>query len=206
MSSRDEDSHDILGTYQIVSNCEEMQISPSTPDELISILKYRHKIMLGGRPSKNPGEFKTQNNHAGDTEFVDHTLVRGTLHAGFDFYRALQHPFAKAAYMMFFISEIHPFADGNGRMARVMTNAELVKAGQTRIIIPTVFREDYIGALRIMTRHKNTEAYVRMLSRAQLFSSTLAGEDMEQMNNILNMSNAFKEGNEYILKIVEPGN
>jgi len=204
MPSRDEDSHDILGTYHIVSNQKEMQITPATPEELIRILKYRHRIMLSARPSKKPGEFKTQNNHAGDTEFVDHTLVRGTLHAGFDFYRALQHPFAKAAYMMFFISEIHPFADGNGRMARVMMNAELVKAEQTRIIIPTVFREDYIGALRVLTRQENTDTYIRMLGRAQLFSNTLVGEDMEHIHNTLIRSDAFKEGNEYILKIVEP--
>ena len=30
-------------------------------------------------------------------------------------------------FMMFMISEIHPFLDGNGRLARVMMNAELVK-------------------------------------------------------------------------------
>ena len=204
MPSRDEDSHDILGTYQIVSNREEMQITPSTAEELIGILKYRQQIMLAARQSKNPGEFKTQNNHAGGTEFVDHTLVRGTFHAGFDFYRALQHPFAKAAYMMFFVSEIHPFADGNGRMARIMMNAELVKADQTKIIIPTVFREDYIGALRILTLNKNTDTYIRMLTRARLFSNTLVGEDTELMYNTLIRSDAFKEGNEYILKIIQP--
>ena len=44
------------------------------------------------------------------------------------------------------ISEVHPFNDGNGRIARVMMNAELVRADQSRIIVPTVFREDYILA------------------------------------------------------------
>ncbi|WP_286145042.1 Fic family protein [Bacteroides caecimuris] len=50
-------------------------------------------------------------------------------------------PFARAIFMMFMISEVHPFNDGNGRIARVMMNAELVRADQSRIIIPTVFRE-----------------------------------------------------------------
>jgi fido (protein-threonine AMPylation protein) len=35
--------------------------------------------------------------------------------------------------MMFLISEVHPFADGNGRIARIMMNAELVAAGEERI-------------------------------------------------------------------------
>jgi hypothetical protein len=39
---------------------------------------------------------------------------------------ALDHPFKRAAFMLFLISEVHPFIDGNGRVARVMMNAELV--------------------------------------------------------------------------------
>lgn len=202
MAARDEDSHDILGTYQIVSNRAEMSRTPESPEELISMLQYRHKILLAARPYKKPGEFKTLNNQAGDTVFVDHQLVRGTLITGFDFYRALIDPFAKAAYMMFMISEVHPFADGNGRIARIMMNAELVKSQQTRVIIPTVYREDYLGALRQMTRRKLPETYIRMLQRAQHFSATVTGEDMDQMQLVLEKSNAFKEGEEYILQIV----
>jgi Fic family protein len=204
LPARDEDSHDVLGTYQIVSSRTEMGITPESPEQLLQILQYRHKIMLSARPSKDPGEFKGKNNRAGDTEFVEHTLVRGTLIHGFDFYRALKDPFAKAAYMMFMISEVHPFLDGNGRVARVMMNAELVKAGQTKIIIPTVFREDYLGALRQLTRRQLPDAYIRMLQRAQLFSATITGEYMEVMQQVLTQSNAFKEGNEYILQIIAP--
>lgn len=39
LPSRDEDSHDVLGTYNIVSNRKEMSITPSTPDELLHILQ-----------------------------------------------------------------------------------------------------------------------------------------------------------------------
>lgn len=200
MAARDEDSHDILGTYQIVSNRAEMRQTPENPDDLLAMLQYRHKILLSARPHKNPGEFKTQNNQAGDTIFVDYRLVRGTLITGFDFYRALTDPFAKAAYMMFMISEVHPFTDGNGRIARIMMNANLVKAGQTRIIIPTVYREDYLGALRQLTRRQLPDTYIRMLQHAQQFSATIIGEDMEQMQAILEKSNAFKEGEEHILQ------
>ena len=34
--------------------------------------------------------------------------------------------------MMFLVAEVHPFADGNGRVARVMMNAELIAGGQQR--------------------------------------------------------------------------
>jgi len=200
MATRIEDSHDILGTHRLVSNRSEMRQTPANSDELLRILQYRHKILLAARSSKKPGELKDQNNKAGDTEFVDHRLVRGTLYSGFDFYRALKDPFAKAVYMMFMISEVHPFADGNGRIARIMMNADLVKAEQTKIIIPTVYREDYIGALRQLTSTQLPDTYIRMLQRAQQFSATVVGEDMEQMQSILEISNAFKEGEEHILQ------
>lgn len=201
MLARDEDSHDILGTYQLVSNRTEMAKTPGSPKELLDILRYRHKVLMKARLSAIPGEFKEKNNIAGNTSFVDHTLVRGTLTKGFDFYRALEEPFAKAAYMMFMVSEVHPFNDGNGRIARVMMNAELSCAGQCKIIIPTVFRTDYIGALRQLTRNSNPEVYIRMLQRAHLFSGTIKGEEINEMQFVLEKSNAFIEDEGTILKI-----
>ena len=104
---------------------------------------------------------------------------------------------------MFIVSEVHPFLDGNGRMARVMMNAELSSAGHTKIIIPTVYREDYLGALRKLTRHNDPKVYIRMLERAQAFSHTLDGTDIEAMEANLHRSDAFKESNEGVLRIVE---
>jgi len=202
MPSRDEDSHDVLGTYKLVSNRQEMSIIPASSDNLLEILLYRHKVLMGARISKKPGQFKDKNNRAGDSFFVDHTLVKGTLIKGFDFYQALMHPFARAAYIMFMISEVHPFLDGNGRIARVMMNAELVKQMQTRIIIPTVYRDDYIEVLRRLTRQQDPLAFIRMLQRAQVFSSTVIGENMDIIEKQLEACNAFKEPDQAKLKII----
>lgn len=203
LPARNEDSHDVLGTYQLVSNRREMKIVPYSGENFIEILQYRHAILLSAREDKKPGKFKDKNNQAGDTSFVDMELVRGTLLQSFDFYKALIHPFAKAAYIMFVVSEVHPFLDGNGRTARIMMNAELSTADQTKVIIPTVYREDYLGGLRRLTRNNDPKVYIRMLERAQAFSDTLFGNDMDTMENVLRKSNAFKESNEGVLKIVE---
>ena len=176
-----------------------MKIIPSNADELLEILRYRHKILLEARTSKNPGQFKDRNNRAGETHFVDHKLVKGTLIKGYDFYQALIHPFAKAAFIMFMISEVHPFLDGNGRIARIMMNAEFVANSQTRIIIPTVFRDDYLLTLRKLTRDQSPEPYIRMLDKAQQFSGTIVG-NMDFMQDHLEKCNAFKEPDEAKLK------
>jgi len=197
---RQEDSHDVLGTYQLVSNRKEMAIIPQTPDELLEILRYRHKILLSARLDKKPGEFKVKNNFAGQTSFVDMSLVKGTLIKSFEFYNALKHPFARATYMMFVISEIHPFLDGNGRIARVMMNAELVHQNQAKILIPTVYREDYILSLRKLTRQREPEAFVRMLTKIHQFSAKVTGDSMIEMQTFLEESNAFLESDEGRLK------
>ncbi len=202
MPDRDEDSHDILGTYKLVCNRTEMCITPTNSEELINILLYRHKVLMNARTFKKPGEFKDKNNHAGETYFVDHKLVKGTLIKGFDYYQSLTNAFAKAVYIMFLISEVHPFLDGNGRTARVMMNAEFTKQGQSKIIIPTVFREDYILALRKLTRQKDPTAYIRMMKRAHDFSATIVSENIEEMENQLLDSNAFKEPEKGKLKII----
>jgi hypothetical protein len=200
--ARDEDSQDILGTYRIVSDRKEMAICPLNANDFLDIMRRRHANLLQSRISKKPGEFKDKNNRAGNTEFVDKQLVAGTLKKGFEWYTLLKEPFAKAVYMMFLVSEVHPFNDGNGRIARVMMNAELSAKGLSKIIIPTVYREDYMGALRKLTRQRVADAYVRMLLRAYEFSSTLVGESIDEMEKHLIECDAFKEPKEGKLRIL----
>ncbi len=200
---RPADAHDILGTYQIVANSEEMSRVPDTADELIALLKSRHATLLAGRPEKQPGRFKEEVNRAGETVFVTPELVTGTLIKGFEPCRALEDPLTRALYMMFLIAEVHPFADGNGRIARVMLNAELVHGGRARIIIPTVYREDYLLALRALTRQGNTDPYIRMLDRAQDFTARIDFNDYERALAQLRAANAFLEPHEGQLRMPE---
>ena len=81
-----------------------------------------------------------------------------------------------------------------------MMNAELVIAGQRRILIPTVFREDYLLALRALSRQMHTEPYVRMMDRAHRFSSKIDFSSYESAFDILTEANAFKEPSEGRLK------
>ncbi len=193
LPARDDDSHDILGTYKIVSSKQEMSVTPGSADDLLSILQARHRILMSARNDKKPGLFKDRNNVAGRTSFVDMNLVKGTLIKSFDLYQVLAHPFKKAVFMMFVISEVHPFLDGNGRVARIMMNAELVSGGQSKIIIPTVFRDDYMGVLRKLTRQGETGSYIRMLLRAYDFSETVHNNNIQEMRQYLENCNAFLE-------------
>lgn len=68
-----------------------------------------------------------------------------------------------ALFILFMVSELHPFSDGNGRISRIMMNAELVHADESKIIIPTVFREDFDSTrdyLEKCNAFKESESYI----------------------------------------------
>ena len=200
LPTRDADSHDILGTYAVASNRREMSRCAATSDEFLELLRERHRLILAGRPSSAPGMFKTRDNRAGETLFVSFDRVRGTLKKGFEMLRAIRHPFARAVFVLFVTSEVHPFADGNGRVSRIMMNAELTAAGQAKVLVPTVFRPDYIGALRRLSRNGDPSVLIAAMTRLRDFCRRLSGEDFSAMRRQLEDANAFRDDENFILR------
>jgi len=195
-SERPDDAHDVLGTYRIVSNYHEMSQVPKDHDDFIGKLKYRHAEIMAARKEKNPGQFKTRVNVAGSTQFVHPELVKGTLRKGFEIYRALEYSFHKAVYMMFLVSEVHPFADGNGRVARIMMNAELVSVQDQKIIIPIVYRSNYLAALKALTNNRHSVPLIRTLDFAQKFTHSIDWSDYDRSREQLEACNAFLDPGE----------
>jgi fido (protein-threonine AMPylation protein) len=97
-------------------------------------------------------------------------LVVGTLEKGYETIMSASTPANRAALAMFVVAEVHPFTDGNGRTARLAMNLFLTEASLTRTIIPTVYRDDYICALKAMSINPLPTPLIRMLSKAARFS------------------------------------
>lgn len=190
---RADDSHDLIGTYRIASDLAEMTTLAALPEEFLELLRSRHAMIMGGRPDKRPGTFKEAANRAGDSLFVLPGLVAGTLSVGWEGMARLDTAFERAVYMMFLVSEVHPFDDGNGRLARVMMNAELVSGRQSRIIIPTVFRDDYLGGLRQLTRQGDASVLIKALRYGHDYTATIDFTSIEGATRILYSTNAFHE-------------
>jgi len=191
--SRPVDAHDIIGTYQIIIDRKMRDRLSTDVDDFMSLLKQRHEILMKQRPENKPGAFKEEANVAGNTRFVMPDQVRGTLAQGFQRLASLADPFARAAYMMFLVTEVHPFVDGNGRLARLFMNAELSAAGLARIIVPIVYRDDYLSGMRAITRNRDDAAYLRMVVRTQDFSRRLSFDDYDASLRQLEAANAFEK-------------
>ena len=154
-------------------------------------LKARHHEIMRGRPDKRPGEWKTKNNQVGTYQFVEPELVEGTLRKGLEQIKQLPAGFARALFVMLVISEIHPFVDGNGRVARVMMNAELSAIRAARIVIPSVYRNEYIAGLRRVSTNGDFGAFIPIMTYAWRWTSAMPWADSAATEGQLAATNAL---------------
>jgi Fic/DOC family len=185
-----EDAHDVRSTWEIVSSAAEMSRAFADADEFMDALRERHSVMMAAHPEKSPGRWKLRANQAGATRFVEPHHVPGTIRAGWEEGQTLTDPFQRAAYVMFLISEVHPFADGNGRSARVAMNGELVPFGMHRIVIPTVLRNEYLSGLTRATAGNGPDTLYRVLDRAQHWVANGEFSSLEAGDRYLRATNA----------------
>ncbi len=190
---REDDSHDILGTYQAILKSKADPAIPQSFEAFATLLQEWNRQVIQSRQAKHPGELKTEANRAGNTMFVAPELVLGTLEKGYEIIMSAPMPEQRAALASFVVAEAHPFADGNGRTSRLALNLFLSQAGLTRIIIPTVYRDDYISALKAMSSTAHPVPLVRMLARAARFSRWLDMRSKESAFAALKQSNALEQ-------------
>ena len=91
--------------------------------------------------------------------------------------RDTMHPVAFAAMLHLKFVMIHPFVDGNGRVARLLTNTALIQDGYMLAVVPPVLRADYLSAIR---------AYQRM-GNATPFCEFVAGRVLESEKEIMRL-------------------
>ncbi|MGD0638963.1 MAG: Fic family protein [Nitrososphaerales archaeon] len=207
-ASRSSDAHDILSTYELVSDWKEMSRTPKTAEEFSDLLRDRHARLLAYRPETTPGIFKEAANRVGLRQFVAPDLVTGTLHEAFKLGEILQDPWARAVFLSFVVAEVHPFNDGNGRLSRIMLNAELTAASEERVIIPTVYRDNYLSSLRALSSGNGPRAWLRSLEFAQTFTAQTPWRTYESARRALEESHAFltdAEATELGVKLTLPG-
>jgi hypothetical protein len=192
IETRPKDSHDIIGVFEQIIDPGWRFQSLSTTPVVIQQLSERHARMMRMRPEVQPGEFKLLPNRAGNSVFVEPKLARGTLLEGAKRVQEIEPGLARALYAMFLVAEIHPFNDGNGRLARLVMNAELSQAGQCRIIIPTLYRETYLDCLRVLTRDGDPKPYLKAMIDIQKWTASFRYDSLDAVLKSMKECNAFE--------------
>jgi len=78
---------------------------------------------------------------------VNSDVVRDTMPALFDLLEQEKNPGVRAVLGHFIFVYIHPYMDGNGRIARFLMNSMLISGGYPWTVIPVEQRDQYMKAL-----------------------------------------------------------
>lgn len=190
---RPKDSHDILGVFNLAYRPDARAAVPPVGEDFVDVLQERHRVMLERRPEVNPGHLKLEANYAGTTQFVQPSHVRGTLAEGSRLALTIPEGMGRAIYYLFLVAEVHPFADGNGRLSRLVMNAELSRCGCSRIIIPTLFHPQFVDCLRALTQGGRPEPLINALSRVGSWCAGFDYTDIARLVPDMRAANAFEE-------------
>jgi tetratricopeptide (TPR) repeat protein len=114
--------------------------SGDAPEGTEAQLRYWHALITWHRPEVFPGQMKPVPTLVLTSPRLLRAAPREAAASCAEFfatqYRLLPPGFARAVFVYFAIVQIHPFYDGNGRVARFMMNAELERAGLCPIVMP----------------------------------------------------------------------
>jgi hypothetical protein len=204
ITERPKDSHDIIGVFRQALNPGWANQTLAFGEPVLNQLRQRHADHMKERPEVHPGEFKTKTNRAGSTEFVAPRLVRGTLIEGSKLLPSVPPGMARALLTMFLVAEVHPFTDGNGRLARLTMNAELSVVKACRIIVPTLFREEYLDCLRVLTREGSPKPFLVAMQRIHAWTAAFDYEDLDKVIAAMKDCNALEKSRTQY-KLLFPG-
>lgn len=190
---RPQDSHDVMGVFRQAHEPGWAHQTLSPGEAVLQQLRVRHADQMQARPEVNPGGFKAVANRAGNTEFVAPRLVRGTLIEGARLLPSVPAGTARALFAMFLVTEVHPFADGNGRLARLVMNAELSAMDSCRIIVPTLFRDEYLDCLRLLSREGTPEPFLDAMQAIHGWTAAFAYDDIDAVITLMKACNALEK-------------
>ncbi|GAA4355565.1 hypothetical protein GCM10023165_47840 [Variovorax defluvii] len=91
-------------------------------------------------------------------------VVRDAMPALYELIEAEEHPAVRALLGHFLFVYIHPYMDGNGRLARFLMNAMLVGGGYVWTIIPVEQRSRYMQALEQASSFKNIRPFAEFVA------------------------------------------
>ena len=192
---RHEDGHDIKNTYTILTEIYDNPMVFSDYNDFINTLKRVHIKLMGHRKDKIlVGEFKKKVNLSGSMKFVLPSQLNMTLQKAYEIYDSLENPIHRAIFIHLMISEIHPFDDGNGRISRIFMNNELSRANLAHIVIPTVFRDDYITALKGFSHQHNPKPIIKALIKAYRITNSIDWErQREEISHYIYKNSGFEK-------------
>ena len=175
-------------------------------------LRELHKLLLGKEPywvpaqtlegqatrkEIVPGRYKAQPNHVETVTGKVHYYATpeetpAQMHGLMDWYHRAEdegvlHPLVVATEFHHRFTAIHPFDDGNGRMARILTNLMLMRHGYPPLVVKKENREAYLYALALADEGDLSDLLAffasALFEAMQLYLRGARGEDLGELGD-----------------------
>lgn len=129
-------------------------------------IKQLHKLFYQGIDEKNAGVYRQQRVFISGSEYnvASHDEIEPLMEemlVSLNERRRIIHPVVFAAELHQTFVYIHPFVDGNGRVARLLMNMALLQDGYPIVVIPPICRSEYISALE--KGHKTPNLFMQFI-------------------------------------------
>ena len=131
------------------------------------IIQQLHEFVTKGI-LKNPGQYRTGNVGITGADIKPPSflkIVKLMDQYVLNIKKLRLHPIKKSAYIHHELVRIHPFWDGNGRVARLLTNFYLMKKGYPPIVIQKEDRKNYYKSLN-KADHGDLSDFASFIARA----------------------------------------
>jgi Fic family protein len=128
-----------------------------------------HRLVLKGTWPEEAGRYRRSgvviagSRHAPPPPALVSALVRDLVE---EHNRSQAHPVEKAAVLHWRLAYVHPFADGNGRTARLLMNFSLMRDGYPPAVIRKEWRKEYLEALEEASVNGNLGPFVGLVAEA----------------------------------------
>jgi len=139
---------------------------------------YEVENELGQKIKKNvlPGKYKQENNYVllpdgSKKHYMDPLKTVDAMQDLIVFYnenKEALHPIVLASELHTRFVSIHPFVDGNGRVARLILNLVLMQAGYGPAIIQNEFKQGYYEALRHYDQTGEISSFISIVEQEAL--------------------------------------
>lgn len=165
--------------------------------DIITIIKNLHKI-IGNNIIDNAGNYKTKENYLINSEGkeINFTLPKDVNKRMLEFKEKYYNEwnsltvYERAVLLHMAIINIHPFSDGNGRVARLMLNYELIKNNYPPVLINEAQKLSYYSVIEEININTDYQNKPLEIGNIDLFNTTC-----EQLSIVTfkNMQKYYKE-------------
>jgi len=116
-------------------------------------IKTLHRLFYKGIDETNAGVWRDDSIVVTGTDFVfpapaELDALTAELGRWIEAERDGLHPIRFAALLHLKFVTVHPFIDGNGRVARLLMNTALIQDGYLLAVVPPLLRQEYMAAIR----------------------------------------------------------